>query len=53
MRDDELPFLESVVTFQVLPDLNGGAILRIVHELADTQMPPAANSNMPSLMRAA
>ncbi|MGQ3671422.1 SRPBCC family protein [Xanthobacter sp. TB0136] len=57
MRDDESPFLESVVTFQVLPDLNGGAILRIVHELADTrlaaQMLPAANSNMPSLMRAA
>lgn len=57
MRDGEPPFLESVVTFQVRPDANGGTILRIVHGLTDRrlapQMPPAANSNTPWLMRAA
>lgn len=57
MRDDEPPFLESIVTFQVRPDANGGTILRIVHGLADTRlaarMPPAANSNAPWMMLAA
>lgn len=57
MRDDEPPFLVSIVTFQVRPDANGGTILRIVHGLADTrlapQMPPAANSNAPLMMLAA
>jgi len=57
MRDDEPPFLESVVTFQVRPDPNGGTILRIVHGLTDArlspQMAPAANNNAPLLMRAA
>jgi uncharacterized protein YndB with AHSA1/START domain len=57
MRDHEPPFLESIVTFQVRPDRNGGTILRIVHGLADARltprMPPAANSNAPWQMRAA
>jgi uncharacterized protein YndB with AHSA1/START domain len=57
MRDDEPPFLESIVTFQIRRDPNGGTILRIVHGLADTRltprMPPAANNNAPWLMRAA
>jgi len=57
MRDDEPPFLESIVTFQVRPDANGGTILRIVHGLADARlaarMPPAANSNAPWMMLAA
>ncbi|MGV6873203.1 SRPBCC family protein [Pseudochelatococcus sp. B33] len=57
MRDGELPFLESIVTFQVSPDTNGGTILRIVHGLVDARLapriPPAANNNWPRLMRAA
>lgn len=57
MRDGEPPFLESIVTFQVRPDANGGTILRIVHGLADARLlpriPTAANNNAPWLMRAA
>lgn len=57
MRDDEPPFLESIVTFQIRPDRLGGTILRIVHGLADARlsprMPPAANNNVRWLMRAA
>lgn len=57
MKDDEPPFLESVVTFQVRPKDDGGTILRIIHGLADERLawrqPAAANNNRPSLMRAA
>lgn len=57
MRDNDPPFLVSIVTFQVRPDANGGTILRIVHGLADTrlapQIPSAANSNAPLMMLAA
>jgi len=57
MRDDEPPFLESIVTFQVKPDTAGRTRLRIIHELADMtikqRMPRAANSNRRCLMRAA
>ncbi|MCG8691471.1 MAG: SRPBCC domain-containing protein [Minwuiales bacterium] len=57
MRDNEPPFLESIVAFQVEPNADGGTILRIVHGLVDarlTQTPPrAANGNQPLLMRAA
>lgn len=57
MRDDEPPFLESIVTFQVRPAANGGTIFRVVHGLADTRltprMRPAANSNAPWMMLAA
>lgn len=57
MRETAPPFLESIVTFQVEPDANGGTILRIVHELTDallsSKVPQAANSNEPLLMRAA
>lgn len=54
MRDDEPPFLESLVTFQIRPNADGGTILRIVHGLEDERLgPPAANSNQPWLMRAA
>jgi uncharacterized protein YndB with AHSA1/START domain len=57
MRDDEPPFLESTVTFQVLPNAAGGTRLRIIHAPADARMqrqpPRAANSNWPCLMRAA
>ena len=57
MRDGEPPFLESVVTFQVTPNADGGTRLRIIHGLADARLardpPKAANSNLPCLMRAA
>ena len=57
MRDDEPPFLESVVTFQVAPNADGGTRLRIIHVLADARSglkpPKAANSNGPYLMLAA
>ncbi|MGJ4959154.1 SRPBCC family protein [Bradyrhizobium sp. HKCCYLRH2015] len=57
MRDDEPPYLESIVTFQVIPNADGGTRLRIIHGLAAAPLmrrtPPAANCNMRSLMRAA
>ena len=57
VRDDEPPFLESVVTFQIMPSADGGTRLRIIHGLADARLgrhlPKAANSNGPCLMRAA
>jgi len=57
MRDDEPPYLESTVTFQVLPNAVGGTRLRIIHgpvaARAQRQPPRAANSNWPCLMRAA
>ncbi|WP_257167958.1 SRPBCC domain-containing protein [Bradyrhizobium sp. SRS-191] len=57
MRDDAPPYLESIVTFQVTPNADGGTRLRIIHGLPATMrmscMPPAANSNTRSLMRAA
>jgi uncharacterized protein YndB with AHSA1/START domain len=57
MRDDEPPFLESIVTFEVRPNDSGGATLRIIHRLAGTddrrQALAAANSNRRRLMCAA
>ena len=57
MRDDEPPYLESTVTFQVLPNAVGGTRLRIIHGPAaarlQRQPPRAANSNRPCLMLAA
>ncbi|NIA70998.1 polyketide cyclase [Pelagibius litoralis] len=57
MKDNEPPFLESRVTFQVRPNADGTTTLRIIHGLADerlVQQPPrAANNNRPLLMRAA
>ncbi|MXN48153.1 polyketide cyclase [Shinella kummerowiae] len=57
MRDDEPPFLESIATFQIRPNSQGGTTLRIVHRLVDIPVaptvPPAANSNGLRLMRAA
>jgi len=53
LRDDAPPFLESVVTFRVAPNGDGGARLKIVHRLTDARVaPPAANDNR-LLMRAA
>lgn len=57
MKDNEPPFLESMVTFQVRPNADGGAMLRIIHRLVDERLArrplSAANNNWPSLMRAA
>ena len=57
MRDNEPPFLESVVTFQVTPNAVGGARLKIIHGLVDARLercpPRAANSNSAGLMLAA
>jgi uncharacterized protein YndB with AHSA1/START domain len=57
MRDDEPPFLQSTVTFQVRPNADGGTRLRIIHRLADPRtrlaLPQAANNNARCLMRAA
>ena len=57
MREDTPPFLESIVTFQIMPDANGGTVLRIVHGLEHarpaSKTAPAANSNEPWLMCAA
>jgi uncharacterized protein YndB with AHSA1/START domain len=57
MRDGEPPFLESIVTFQVIP-IAAGTRLRIVHELADARLQrrpprPANNNNWSCVMRAA
>jgi len=56
LRDDAPPFLESEVTFRVLPNGAGGARLRIVHRLTDPRLARparAANDNRRVLMRAA
>ncbi|MAB13789.1 SRPBCC domain-containing protein [Parvibaculum sp.] len=54
MRDDEPPYLESIVAFQLRPDERGGTILTIVHGLADARLlPPASNNNESVMMRAA
>ncbi|MGJ4926431.1 SRPBCC family protein [Bradyrhizobium sp. HKCCYLS2038] len=57
MRDDAPPYLESIVTFQVMPKADGGTRLRIIHGPPVMALlrrtPAAANSNMRSLMQAA
>jgi uncharacterized protein YndB with AHSA1/START domain len=57
MREDEPPFLESIVTFQVSPNAAGGTRLRVIHGLTEVTLkqliPRAANSNCRCLMRAA
>lgn len=57
MRDDEPPFLESTVTFQLSPNAIGGTRLRIIHGLDAVKLmlrpPRAANSNWRCVMRAA
>ncbi len=56
MRETEPPFLESLVTFQIAANDNGGTSLTIIHELDDARLhvkPRAANTNMQFVMRAA
>ncbi|WP_211129513.1 SRPBCC family protein [Serratia surfactantfaciens] len=47
LRDDQPPFLESVVTLQIVPNADGGSVLRITHQ------PDAANDGPTTVMRAA
>ncbi|HAY0633806.1 TPA: polyketide cyclase [Serratia marcescens] len=47
LRDDQPPFLESVVTLQIVPGVGGGSLLRIIHQL------DAANDGPTMVMRAA
>jgi uncharacterized protein YndB with AHSA1/START domain len=57
LRDDNPPFLESIVTFTIAPNATGGTCLRIVHQLTDARFDATAkapaNGNSPSLMLAA
>ncbi|GGB43953.1 polyketide cyclase [Tistrella bauzanensis] len=57
LREAEPPFLESVVTFQLRPNADGGTRLRIVHGLTGAgnarPLPLAANNNRRDEMRAA
>lgn len=56
MREQEPPFLESVVAFQIDPNAAGGTTLKIVHKLVDAEpmeQPPAANGNQTLMMLAA
>ncbi|MCL6713562.1 hypothetical protein M8R20_41990 [Pseudomonas sp. R2.Fl] len=56
VRDDEPPFLESIVTFRIRPNEGGGSTLRIIHAPPDPRLAsaaPAANDDAPVLMRAA
>ncbi|MEX3010902.1 SRPBCC domain-containing protein [Hoeflea sp. TYP-13] len=56
MRDDDPPHLESVVTFRIDANADGGTTLRIVHALVDKRLERplmAANGNARCNMRAA
>ena len=56
LREEEPPFLESTVTFQLAPN-EGGTELRIIHSPTDARLietpPAAANNNQPLMLRAA
>ncbi len=56
MREQEPPFLESVVAFRIDPNAEGGTTLRVIHRLVETEpieQPSAANSNQTLMMLAA
>ncbi|MBP1847586.1 uncharacterized protein YndB with AHSA1/START domain [Rhizobium petrolearium] len=57
MRDSTPPFLESTVTFRIVPNAAGGTSLRIIHELRNASFAQnataAANNNSPFFMLAA
>ncbi|GAB2941059.1 SRPBCC family protein [Hafnia psychrotolerans] len=52
MQDDEPPYLASIVTFQLMPNAQGGTTLTIIHRLEDDRLTPA-NDAQPRLMCAA
>ncbi|GAB1581251.1 SRPBCC domain-containing protein [Phyllobacterium phragmitis] len=57
IREMDAPFTESLVTFRIAPNANGGTCLQVIHELTGIRHkrmePTAANSNNPVLMLAA
>lgn len=56
MRDDEPPHLESVATFEIVPNGEGGTRLVIRHRLSEARAagrPAPANGNGTVMMRAA
>jgi uncharacterized protein YndB with AHSA1/START domain len=56
MRDDDPPFIESLVTIQISPNAAGGTSFRVIHEISDVRLSRktvAANSNDTLLMNAA
>lgn len=57
MRESTPPYLESLVTFRIAANDDGGTNLRIIHELADARIDrmikAAANTNGAPVMLAA
>lgn len=56
MREDEPPYLESVVTFHIGENAEGGTFLRVVHALTDERLHQpcmCANDNRPGMRLAA
>ena len=54
MKEGEPPFQESLVTFRISANADGGTTLRICHSLTHTQVRTmAANTNTPGLLLAA
>ncbi|MGV3482669.1 MAG: SRPBCC family protein [Sphingobium sp.] len=56
MREHEPPFLESEVTFRIMPNAIGGTRLSIVHGVTDRRLhrdPPRANNDGVRMMLAA
>lgn len=54
LRDEDAPFRESEVTFELSPADDGGTLFRIIHRMALPERLEAANSNSPpAMMRAA
>ncbi|MES2057997.1 MAG: SRPBCC domain-containing protein [Pseudomonadota bacterium] len=57
MRESDPPFLESAVTFRIVPNAAGGTSLRIIHELTDMRFDrmsnaAANNDNVPLMLAA-
>lgn len=57
LKEGKPPFIESEVTFRLLPNENNGTRLTIIHRIVDERLAQqhlkAANSNEQCLMRAA
>ncbi|MEM9105773.1 MAG: SRPBCC domain-containing protein [Pseudomonadota bacterium] len=56
MREDQSPFLESVVTFLIGENADGGTCLKVIHALTDESLNQScmgANDNRPRMRLAA
>jgi uncharacterized protein YndB with AHSA1/START domain len=56
MRDDDPPYLESLVTIRISPNASGGTSFKVIHEIPgsrSSRKTVAANGNGTPLMRAA